>query len=282
MIKFFLAFLLVASPLASEGFKYELSICAIFQDDAPYLKEWIDYHRSVGVEHFWLYNNNSTDNYLEVLQPYVEQNIVDLFDWPSEEKGIMYFCYVVQSGAYDHAVELSKGVTKWLAAIDTDEFIVPVSDNDIVHVLEKEFSTASGVCVNWQFYGTSHVKKCQSIIKELLYKMRTDHLWNHTCKSIVKPEDVLYCASPHWFEYNEGCFDIDCGGDYPNNGMSKKVHIDKLRINHYWTRDEYYFNNFKIPRRLKWGANLKELLQIADQMNQEYDDCMLSLTKGKL
>lgn len=38
-----------------------LSIGAIFKDEAPYLAEWIEFHRLVGVEHFFLYDNLSTD-----------------------------------------------------------------------------------------------------------------------------------------------------------------------------------------------------------------------------
>ena len=34
-----------------------LAICAIYRDEAPYLREWIEFHRLVGVEHFFLYDN---------------------------------------------------------------------------------------------------------------------------------------------------------------------------------------------------------------------------------
>jgi hypothetical protein len=43
--------------------KHYLSICAIFKDEAPYLQEWIEFHRLLGVEKFYLYNNNSRDNF---------------------------------------------------------------------------------------------------------------------------------------------------------------------------------------------------------------------------
>ena len=62
--------------------KYRLSLCLIFKNEAPFLKEWIDYHTIVGVDHFYLYNNNSDDNYKEVLEPYIRQGIVTLIEWP--------------------------------------------------------------------------------------------------------------------------------------------------------------------------------------------------------
>lgn len=33
---------------------YYLSVCAIFKNEGPILKEWIEYHLLVGVDHFFL------------------------------------------------------------------------------------------------------------------------------------------------------------------------------------------------------------------------------------
>ena len=47
--------------------KYRISICGIFKNEAPFLKEWIEFHEMIGIEHFYLYNNNSDDNFEEIL-----------------------------------------------------------------------------------------------------------------------------------------------------------------------------------------------------------------------
>lgn len=46
--------------------KYEVSLCLVFYNEAKFLKEWLDYHLVIGVSHFYLYNNNSTDDYMPV------------------------------------------------------------------------------------------------------------------------------------------------------------------------------------------------------------------------
>lgn len=43
-------------PLRSD--EYELAIATIFKNNAPFLKEWIEYHRMQGVKHFYLYNRS--------------------------------------------------------------------------------------------------------------------------------------------------------------------------------------------------------------------------------
>ena len=60
--------LITANPDIKEK-KYNVSICAIFKNEAPYLREWIEFNHLVGIEHFYMYNNNSEDDYLVVLKP---------------------------------------------------------------------------------------------------------------------------------------------------------------------------------------------------------------------
>ena len=62
--------------------RYEMAACLRFKDVARYLPEWLEFHSMVGVEHFYLYNNNSTDNYQEALAPYVRDGLVTLHEWP--------------------------------------------------------------------------------------------------------------------------------------------------------------------------------------------------------
>ena len=37
--------------------KYTVAVCAIFKNESVFLKEWLEYHLLIGVEHFYLYNN---------------------------------------------------------------------------------------------------------------------------------------------------------------------------------------------------------------------------------
>ena len=57
-----------------------LSTIAIFKNEEDILDEWIRHHLWQGVEHFYLINNGSTDNYLEILQPYIDSQKVTLYN----------------------------------------------------------------------------------------------------------------------------------------------------------------------------------------------------------
>lgn len=279
MRKTFLTFLSLMFFITSSSyaFQYKLTACAIFNDEAPYLKEWIDYHKRVGVEHFWLYNNNSVDNYVDVLLPYIKDGTVTLIEWPSQvleaEKQFHHFCYVVQIGAYNDALNKARKVSKWLALIDTDEFMVPTTEKSVTDVLEKHFSRASGLCINWQLFGTSKVAKVeegQSMLKQLTWKMRWNHECNNAYKSIVQPLHVKKCVCPHRCEYKKNHWQIS-----PNMEkvgiIGTSVHIDKIRLNHYWARDEWFLYNIKLPRQIKWKRDPEQLLRNVEMMHDEQD-----------
>lgn len=94
--------------------KYNVSICAIFKNEAPFLKEWIEYHLMLGVEHFYLYNNNSEDNFEDVLKPYIDSGIVELKLWEQNH---------AQMSAYKDFYETKRHETKWISFLDIDEFV---------------------------------------------------------------------------------------------------------------------------------------------------------------
>lgn len=125
--------------------KFKVSICGIFRDEALYLKEWIEFHKIVGVDHFYLYNNFSNDNYLDVLEPYIENNLITLVDWPKEHS---------QIEAYIDCINKYSSETEWLGFIDIDEFVVPNNTDNIFDFLKK-FQRRPAVLIYWQLFGSS-------------------------------------------------------------------------------------------------------------------------------
>ena len=241
-------FLLLSLILHVSGFayNYELSVCAIFQNEAPYIKEWIDYHLHVVVEHFWLYNNDSQDDFRPILQPYIDSGIVEIIEWPGSFR---------QPEAYQDAIPRCKGKTKWLAIIDLDEYIVPKKFKDIRKVIRRYFKRYGAIYAHWLQFGTGGVNVGPGHILPYLTKCANiDHDWNRIGKSIIRLDALenignevhLFKLKPP-YKYADGSANEWCGG----------LHAEKyLRINHYTYRDEWYFWNTKIARIKKWGMEV--------------------------
>lgn len=254
-------------------YKYDLAITAIFRDDAPYLKEWIEFHRVVGVEHFYMINNLSVDNYLEVLQPYIDKGVVDLIEWPYEHDKIS--CWnVIQCQAYEYVIDLVKGKVKWLALIDTDEFLFPVKKDNLLNVLSK-YEKFGGLAVNWQVYGTSFVPKVSEselMIEMLTLRAPVEAEVNRHVKSIVRPEYVARCDNPHYVHYKKGRYQVNSDREKFYGPFSPYIQINAVRINHYTVRDEYYLHHYKLPRISKWCLDAKAFEEGYESLNQIYDD----------
>ncbi|MDJ0555858.1 MAG: glycosyltransferase family 92 protein [Microcoleaceae cyanobacterium MO_207.B10] len=211
--------------------KWKLSVCAIMKNEGHYLVEWLEFHKLVGVERFYLYNNNSTDNTLDILDAYTERGEVILHDWPLQENQ--------QSEAYTHCLEHYKTETEWIAFIDLDEFLFPTEKNNLQEVLE-EFVEYPGIGVNWLNFGPSgHEKQPKGLqIENYTRRSKASFPGNKHIKSIVRPEKTIAPLNPHQFSYIDGLLAV--AENYQEiNGFKTEIHsVEKLRINHYTTRSK--------------------------------------------
>lgn len=256
----------------SKKYKYDLAICAIFRDEAPYLKEWIEFHRLLGVEHFYLYNNRSSDDYKTVLKHYIKKGIVELTDWNYSYENIGRWS-PIQCSSYTDCMMKNKGKVKWLAILDIDEFLFPVQENNLVDFL-ADYEEFGGLGVNWQMYGTSHISKIPEkklLIEALWIKADKDYLENQHVKCVVQPDKATICRSPHFVDYEEGFYHVDANKKMFEGPHTSTVDVSKIRINHYWSRDEDFFNRVKIGRRQGWQEGIDNLYQRVDNLNNVED-----------
>ncbi|CAM9684302.1 unnamed protein product, partial [Hapterophycus canaliculatus] len=66
-----------AYPLLVPGDNLQVAICVRTKDFARFLPEWIAFHYVLGVDEIGVYDDDSTDNTREVLQPFVDAGIVN-------------------------------------------------------------------------------------------------------------------------------------------------------------------------------------------------------------
>lgn len=253
-----------------------LAIAALFRDEAPYLKEWIEFHREMGVQRFYLFNNLSTDHFLEVLQPYINMNLVELTSWPIEHRHEIDW-NGIQMLAYERALHFASGRVKWLALIDTDEFLYPVKDDNLIDFLSR-YEECSGIGINWQIYGTSNVSKIPDdrlLIEMLTWKLEEGAEVNHHIKCIVRPERVDGGSNPHFLFYKSGCFTVNTDKIRIKGPFSPYVQINEARINHYTFRDRHFFETKKLARMKQLNPYLTEHEPWTGSMKQVKDESIL-------
>jgi hypothetical protein len=213
---------------------FYLAMCAGYRNEAPYLAEWIEFHRLVGVEHFFLYNARSTDHHREVLAPYIEDGVVTLNpDW----EGISY----QQADTFTECLRAHGHESRWIAFIDIDEFLFSPTGRPLPELL-VEYEQWPAVAVNWALFGRSgHVTKPDGLVIEN-YLMRSDTPTNLFTKKIVDPSRTVRCVNGrafdgHMFEFTS-LLAVD-ENHYPIHGThSKSVSFSRFRLNHYVTKSE--------------------------------------------
>ena len=277
---------------------YELCVGAVFRNEGPFLKEWIEYHRMVGVEHFWLYNDESTDNSMAILEPYIQMGIVDVEDHPSLRSSSMDSLSLREAfisnqiEIYRKVIQQAKNQTRWLALIDCDEFLLPKKNKTVPDCLHQYFSQAAGVYVCWKHFGTGGVtlKNGDSLLKKLTSCAPEFHPTNAIGKSIIRPDciDLDRIWYPHHFVLLPDCNYHYYEGDgrrlYFKDvtlELDGKVHHNLMQLNHYRFHDENYFQT----RRLKDAGSEPEvtalLLEHYDSFNKEQDTTIMRFIRRK-
>ena len=220
-----------------------LALCASLGYEAPYLLEWIEFHRLVGVERFFLYNNGDRQVQRELLSPYVERGIVVLHDFPHFPPNI---------AAVRDCIRRHRQDARWIAFSDVDEFVYSPTGRPLPEVL-VDYEGWPGVGASITMFGPSgHRRKPTGLVVES-YVHRLGLFRINPVQLIVDPTRVLPGrGTSHHLFYDEG-YAID-ENYYPiSGGWPTFTSIARLRTNHYFTRSEEEFRA-KISRPMPHDA----------------------------
>ncbi len=117
----------------TSAYKFKLTITTLFKYEVDFLEEWIEYHQRVGVEHFYIYENNTIADkrIAEILKPYIDKGLVTHILWPYPYEFYNYklrmlwpndaFSYT-QLPQINHALYKFAHETEWLLSCDVDEY----------------------------------------------------------------------------------------------------------------------------------------------------------------
>ena len=261
-----------------------LAICAIFKDEAAYLREWVEFHQLMGVERFYLYNNNSSDRYLDALQMHIESGAVVLHEWPQP---------YAQLQVYEHCLKTHGEETDWLAFLDVDEFLFSPKATLLPDVLAS-YGDHPGVGVNWVMFGSAgHKQKPKGgVLENFLRRGQLDsglpypHLRlpdgsyrseNAHIKSIVQPSKMVSCGNPHFMLYADDAHAVDENRQPIDGAFTAKVSVAQLRINHYWSKSEEECR-YKFAKGLADGQGERdwnEFVAHEQILNSVHDDTVL-------
>lgn len=253
------------SPYQPKKYKYELSVCAVVRNEAKYIKEWIEFHRLIGVNHFYLYNNNSKDRLYITLYPYIKKGIVTLIQWPDylgevpEDRSFLW-SLSTQIPAFENAIILrAANQTKWLALLNIDEYLVPIQADHMRDLL-KEHSDAPAILLTTDIFDASSMNlfPYKNLVIEScdLIKAPKQNPHKTFSKMIFQPKQY---AGFTWPPYQVV---------FKHDAQPVEIKRDFLRINHYVNRGEKFVSATR--HKLYIDSNQLSYGELSSLLDQDY------------
>lgn len=269
--------------IGRERYPYELSVAAIFRNEARYLEEWLHFHDGVGVDHFFLYDDQSIDDFRPVLDPWIAAGKVTLIDAAGKN----------QLSAYRHCIRRFARKSRWIAFIDLDEFLFSPRSRDLKQVLDR-YRDVAAIFVSWVLYGSSgHVARptgyvidsytcCLDLasagVEEFNHgpspnKESYVTAWARDGKSIVNPRLVTRMGAHRPLVLTAGSLVDEHCRPAIHRGGARNITCDWLRINHYWSKSIEdlkekvakgdVFDRARPPRKLERWLEREACLNVA-------------------
>ncbi len=252
---------------------YYLSILAIFKNEGHIINEWIYHHILEGVEHFYLIDNGSNDNYI-IDDTY--HNLIDFYiTQPINGKQIEY---------YNYFLDRVKKETKWLMVIDLDEFVysrlqfntiteyLQTIDNSINNSIHNLIDTIS---IPWKLFGSSgYVYQPNTVIPHFVFRSKAEN--KIEIKSIIRTDRLISIGVHNHNTINNNTLlpDNSIRNSYYAflDNTEEILNISPLHLNHYPIQSFEYFKNIKMTRGDVINSNLNYIRNI-DYFNNYDKNC---------
>lgn len=237
------------------------TVVTSMKDEAPYILEWVAYHKAIGFDRIVVLANDSTDGTHEMLQRLHDMGVVT------------YYENKVGLGQKPHARALKIAnacdevrSSDFVMVLDADEFLVVKSAPHTVDYLIQKMNElqADRMVIPWRLFGSSHNTEFsdQPVISRFTRSMDVSRLPQVGLKTFFRKDDASRLAihfpkrlmkggkalktdkEPHW---------IDAGGRTVNsgsltwNGGRNVIHRDMAEVAHFMIKslDEYLLKIFR-------------------------------------
>ena len=256
ILRFFLVILLIYISYKSniikiekiereKNYKYFFCFCSLGKSENKYVKQLVDYYKNIGVNKFYLGDNNDKDSerLSDVLTDEISSGLVEIIDLT----GIN----IDQLDLFINVYDMHKHECKWMSFFDFDEYltILPEEKNITLeqYFSNEKFDKCNVILVNWLLYKDNDLIKYDNrTLRERFTEPSYHHPNNRFIKSIIR-------GNIRWnpWTLNQTCHrpkhqlrTCDSNGDRAKtfNDVLKPPILDNVILKHYVTKtaEEYY------------------------------------------
>jgi len=225
------------------------SICivSIFKNEICALEEWINHYIKQGVDHFFLTDNGSNDDYMRILSKYIQSGIVTLNINATRHQQVQHLNFFI--------TDVKK--YEWVLVVDLDEFVYARNGfNTIKQYLTQLENSVNQIYIPWKMFGSNgHISQPESIRHSFVTRESYANLRTINGKCITRT-NVLSCINIHQsILCNKNGLVITSDGNRQTQVDKNFVNISEenlknscLHLNHYAIQSWEWFSNVKMTR----------------------------------
>jgi glycosyltransferase involved in cell wall biosynthesis len=271
-----------------------IGLIAIFRNEADVLKEFIDHHIWQGIDHFYLIDNASTDDYQSIIRNYTN---ITILNEPRLSNQKMVCEDGPQISSYNKA--LKHVTTDWVYVCDLDEFVYGPSGYTLKSFIIEHGDKFDQLLISLKtFTSNGHIKQPNSVVDGFTERCALEkYTFTKGCVKRNKIHDLDITdhtlthgitTSPRLEIFNEN-FTHD---SYTKNGSlghlkqkssfrkrtDDSLYTDPLVINHYTTMSKERYFSVKPNRGIvSWepykGKTTLEFFQLKWDKYHSYSLC---------
>ena len=163
-----------------------ICVCTFVKNQNLYIIEFIQFYQKIGVNKFFLYDNNEKDGetFDNLLRAYKDNGTVEIINWrgkKDENEIMMNDCYKNNFNKYD-----------WLIFYEIDEYI-HIKDNNLkLFLSEQKFENFEIIYLNWLFHTDNNLINYDNRTLQERFPIpepnpqKNNSYINHFVKSILK------------------------------------------------------------------------------------------------
>ena len=224
-----------------------MTVClvTIAKNEGRFLTEWMAHYLSLGVDHIFLFDNESSDHTREIVSAVAGTFPVTYVRWPTPSNRSP------QVAAYNHALTRLAGDYTWAGFFDCDEFLVLRKDATIQDFLSRYDASVGALAINWLSFGSSGRRDSDYESVTETFRLGGDRSWrnNKHFKTIARV-DALRRMGVHCGDLKYGSYlhpDGEPVSMPQRKGVSARIDHSLAQLNHYQIKSRSDFDE-KIRR----------------------------------
>jgi hypothetical protein len=198
----------------------KIALVCIAKNEDNYIKEWIDYHKKIGFDNIYIYENNWRCKINE-------SNVIKIpFDGN-----------IRQLSAYNHFINHFRNKYQWAAFFDIDEFLVLKQHKNIKEFI-SDYKSYPAVGINWVLFGDNHLTNIHNNEYSLIKRFTKRQInINRHIKTIINLNYLHKFINPHHTNlYSMSAEKTIIRGPYNYNGSDNIA-----QLNHYFVKTKEEF-----------------------------------------